>query len=67
MGRTRENVCTDQNVMSVPERSKDIEQLLPHVAVSEWPEKRPITHDESLCALLRYYTVPILECVARHR
>lgn len=35
------------------------EQLLPYVAVSEWPKTRSILHDEPSCALLRHYPISL--------
>ena len=51
-----------QRVMSVSWANVNIEQLLPHVAVSEWLEMRPITHNELFCALLQYYASRMLGC-----
>jgi len=43
----------EQNVVSVPGSNSDVQQLLPHVAVSEWLVMRPITDNVYSCALLR--------------
>ncbi|UPX20383.1 uncharacterized protein EKO05_0010616 [Ascochyta rabiei] len=44
-----EAVSPVKKTMSSFWANTNIEQQLPHVAVSEWPEMRPITHDEAFC------------------